>query len=240
MIKMEEKKEESFKRETAKNQYITDIISSKHIKKNNEPNYFENNYGKYSRVNIIGVVISKEPNSFFLDDSTGKIGLRFFDNFNLNDFEVGDNLNIIGKPREFNNEFYIIPEIIKKINSTDFIEFRKLILNKRKPLKKVKKNIETTNSENKEEIIIENPDKIEIINYEDENKNEKKSDNKKEETSLDFSKIIDTITKLDDGGGVFIENILSEINHLDCEKKIKILLEKGDIFEIRPGKVKVL
>ena len=51
--------------------------------------------------------------------------------------------------------------------------------------------------------------------------------------------IIKLIKELDSGEGVSIEDI-SPKNIGDIDKIIKVLLKEGDIFEIKPGKLKVL
>lgn len=46
------------------------------------------------------------------------------------------------------------------------------------------------------------------------------------------------IKKLDEGDGVAIEDLISR--NSDAEKIVHRLLENGDVFEIKPGKIKVL
>ena len=48
------------------------------------------------------------------------------------------------------------------------------------------------------------------------------------------------IKKLDNGEGASIEDVVANSSNPDAEKIVSRLLENGDIFEIRPGKVKVL
>ena len=52
--------------------------------------------------------------------------------------------------------------------------------------------------------------------------------------------IFELIKKNDSGEGVLTEEIISKSNVADAERIIKQLLEEGDIFEVRPGKLKVL
>ena len=51
--------------------------------------------------------------------------------------------------------------------------------------------------------------------------------------------IIQWIKKLDTGSGVSIE-MLSSKNIENMDKLIDILLKEGDIFEVKPGRLKVL
>ena len=84
-----------------------------------------------SRVNVIATLVDKveKPNyiSSIIDDGTGSISLRGFENKNIfSKVDVGDIVLVIGKVREFNNEKYLIPEIIKKVNNVQWVDIRKL------------------------------------------------------------------------------------------------------------------
>ena len=60
-----------------------------------------------------------------------------------------------------------------------------------------------------------------------------------ESASID-EEVYSLIKKLDDGYGVSIEDIIKNSNNSKAENIITKLLERGDIFEIKPGKLKVL
>src|SRR3989338_4303368 len=102
------------------------------------PNYIltKSNY-KVSRTNIIGVVIEVnlfEPgkNSYsqiILDDGSGRISARLFEEFDkLRGINVSNIVLVIGRPREFGNEKYLLLEIIKKIDDKRWADVRKLEL----------------------------------------------------------------------------------------------------------------
>ena len=201
------------KRQIAYKIRIKDILSSKYIKTEGfDPNYLEVNSQQISRMNIVGVVVQKsELNNYktlAIDDGTGKISARVFEsNPSVGQIDVGDIVIVIGRPREFSSEKYILIEIIKKIDPS-WAKVRKLELEK----------------------------------------NTKKSGNPANDTSsaedvvVDLSpanRIFKLIKELDQGSGVSIEELSSE-NIKDVDKLIGMLLKEGDIFEIRPGKLKVL
>lgn len=48
------------------------------------------------------------------------------------------------------------------------------------------------------------------------------------------------IRKLDNGDGASFDEIIKEYGNSDAEKMLNTLLENGDVFEIRPGRLKVL
>ncbi len=60
------------------------------------------------------------------------------------------------------------------------------------------------------------------------------------EESNPSEQIISIIKKNDPGDGVEFEDINSNFSGEDAEALVKKLLEQGDVFEVRPGKYKVL
>jgi len=200
------------KRQTAYKIRIKDILNSRYIKTEGfNPNYLEIHNQEVSRINVIGVVVQKsELNNYktlTIEDGTGKIYARVFENNLLLDkIDVSDVVLIIGRPREFSNEKYILIEVIRKTDPS-WAKVRELELGK---------NVE-------------------------ENNKSSDSDNNIEEDIVPSStnKIVKLIKELDKGEGVSIEEISSK-DIEDIDKRIDILLREGDIFEIKPGKLKVL
>ncbi len=200
------------KRQTAYKIRIKDILISKYTKTDGfAPNYFGINGKEISRINVIGVVvqISELDNykTLTVEDGTGSISARAFEyNVFLEKINIGDIVLIIGRPREFSSEKYILIEIIKKIDPM-WARVRELELEKNK----IEDNISSNNYSSKEKGVFSKP----------------------------MSKIVKLIKELDKGNGVPIED-LSGKSIRDMDKIIALLLKEGDIFEIRPGKLKVL
>lgn len=87
--------------------------------------YLDTSFRKINRVNIIANCIDKfisegerKFGSLTVDDASGQIRLKVFgdDIEMINGILQGDTLQIIGNVREWNNEIYIIPELIKKVD----------------------------------------------------------------------------------------------------------------------------
>ncbi len=210
---MEKKQEnKNIKRQVAKKTKIKDITLGQYIKEEGwNPNFIlTNNNNKISRVNIIGIIVNKseqDNNTITLDDSEASINIRSFDNAKaFDELQVGDVVQIIGRPREFNSEKYLISEIIKKIDKK-WLEVRRLEL-------EMNKDDETEEPIKDEEVIV---DEVMI--------------------SDDFEKALEKIRKEDKGEGVSTADIIS--NGIP-EETINKLLENGEIFEISPGKLKIL
>lgn len=206
-------------RQTAYKICVDDILKSTYIKEQGwNPNYILlNNNLKVSRVNIIATLLSKENQIIVIDDGTGKIQVRSFEeNKNLEHLSPGDLILVLGKVREFNSEKYILPEVTKLLNDQKWMILRKSEI-----------EIQTKFFQDKGVPIV---DKEEVI-----------SEKIEEEVKISknpFDQILEKIKDLDKGNGVNIELIKNNV--LDSEKVLKQLLEDGEIYEIRPGVVKVL
>ena len=234
--------EQSFQeRQTAICVSVKDLTDGTYIKTDGEftPNYLLTLYQeKLSRVNIVGVVLSVDtsnPNavSFVLDDGSGVLTARTFEAMpQLESLRLGAIVRVIGKPREFNGSVYLIPEIVKEFTDPSFVRMRKIVLEivakKRGPIvkqveKEVLKRSEISVSSIKEEEITEAPiDQGEVSS--EKNK---------------FELLIGVIREKDTGDGADVEQVIESFEG-DGEKLVKVLLEEGEIFEIKPGRIKVL
>ncbi|MBR9683713.1 hypothetical protein GOV03_04200 [Candidatus Woesearchaeota archaeon] len=199
---------------------IKEIINGKYVAEEGwTPNYLMTLGGKkVSRVNMVGVVLEKgeseRTSNLLLDDGSGKIYVRAFEEIkNLRETEIGEAVLIIGKIRSFNDEKYVSPEIIKKID-TAWLKVRSL--------------------ETKEE-------KVTNVPLEDggEKTEEKKEEEKESAESAD-EQIIGLIKELDKGDGALIEEVKEKATLSNTDEIIERMLKNGDIFQNSAGKVKLL
>jgi len=205
------------KRQIAYKARIKDLLDGVYVKEDGEwtPNYIGINEKKISRVNIIGTVVLKEDGqnyqNIILDDGSGKISVRSFgkDNF-FRENDIGDVVLLIGRPRQFGSEKYIVPEILKKIENKKWIDVRKLELGR-----EIRNPKEIRNEEIKD---------VEIEHIEESPSN----------------RILQLVREFDSGSGADIEEIILKSDIKEAEKIIKNLLEDGEIFEVKSGKLKVL
>lgn len=137
------------KREIAYKLRIGDILAGKPIidESSGRFNLLELGDKKIIRVHIIANVIDKFTSegekkfaNLTIDDASGQIQIRAFgDDTNLfNDISQGHTLRVIGVLRTFNNELYILPEIVKIIDPR-YLLVRKLELEKIKIKPEIKK-----------------------------------------------------------------------------------------------------
>ncbi|HEY9702955.1 MAG TPA: hypothetical protein V6C58_10940, partial [Allocoleopsis sp.] len=200
---------------------INTINQSNFIKKTGwESSYIMTEYGDFSRVNIIAVIVGKENSGVIIDDGTGQINSRFFENINqLENINVGDVVIIIGKPRDYNNQLYIAGEIIKKIDHS-WIEYRKHELKLIKKIRDIKP--ENINNPRPTAKIIE-PEIVES------------------ETGFSIKdRIYKAIKELDKGNGASIEDVLKISKLSDGEEILSDMMMRGEVYEFKAGHIKLM
>ncbi|MBS3078689.1 OB-fold nucleic acid binding domain-containing protein [Candidatus Pacearchaeota archaeon] len=130
------------KRETAHKQRIVDLQRGNQIFETVEGNqrfkFLELGNKQLIRINLIANVIDKYVSdgerrfaSITVDDGSGQIRARVFgeDFHKFDNLSQGDTIVIIGFLKSFNNELYILPEIIRKMD-TKYLLIRKLEIEK--------------------------------------------------------------------------------------------------------------
>ena len=219
----------SFERYAAVKISIKDILEWSYIYESEQnSNYLlTTNNQKIYRINIVAAIIHKEQvgsiTSMLIEDGTGKIIIRWFEeNESIKNTFIGNICCVVGKIRVYNNEKYISPEIFKKVDLL-WLKVRSLELSAK--------------------------DKNTILQKTNEFYEEKKEVKEQEEivirdtvldTDLPFEKLTRLIKELDVGDGVLIEKIIEKSPLENTEKMLEKMLEKGDIFQNNPGKVKIL
>jgi RPA family protein len=262
---MEDKKD--FSRQPAMKVTIGTLLFCNYIEQNDaDPNYLELSSGeRLYRLNLMAVILDKENvgaiTNLLADDGTGKIVLRSFEeNKNIESLSVGDSVLVIGKLRKYNQEKYVSPEIIKKINP-EWLKLRSLELmdnietnsingedqdikqnngSKDNRLEEEPKKIELKKDQGFSEELVKNKEKIEEIPKQVEDLPDADDEEMIESPLLPVEKLIQIIKEMDSGEGVMIEEIISNSQIKDTEELLGKMLEKGDIFQNSPGKVKVL
>jgi RPA family protein len=226
-------------RQTAYIVGLDEIASSDYIVSEGEwdPNYMLIRGLKVSRANIIGVVIAAEGElgrirSFTIDDGRAPITVRVFESDKHYELDIGDIIMVIGRPRIFNDEKYIVPEIVKKISDSTWLEVRKMELERLAGKDVIRKKAKEETKTAQQDIIEEK----EIV----EDSVVEEQINKEEETVSEAEEIIALIRKFDFGNGADIEEIIKHSKSKNSERLIMSLLTEGEIFEIKAGRLKIL
>src|SRR3989338_6698807 len=118
--------EQQIERQPANIIWVSSINNGIYVKQEGEfaPNYVDINGKKVSRINLIATVIQKtetEENRFSsitLDDGSAQIRAKVWgeDTRIMKEINVSDLVLVIGKLREYQQEMYIVPEVLKKIS----------------------------------------------------------------------------------------------------------------------------
>lgn len=189
-------------RQVAVKLFVSELLSGRYEQKEGwEPNILHCARGEVSRVNILGTLV-RVGSDVSLDDGTGRILLRSYEEYPGSSISDGSVVQVIGRPREYAGSLFVVPEIVSSVDVM-WAQVRK---------------VELGSVLAQPEPVLE---PVELVS---------ESDNLAE-------KIVDVISELDDGSGVLIDDVLERINREDV---ISQLLLDGEIFEIKPGVLKVL
>lgn len=219
---------------------VNDVANGKYT----DDGFIEHGNLQVNRVRILGTIVQKFVSDddkygfFILDDGTETIRIRSFqDTVDLiKSAEIGEMVDVFGRIRKYEDEIYVIPEIVKKIEDPNFWILRKIELKKQEEklgIRKEEKKQEAKSGEvDVEEDVIE-----EVID----------KPSPKEQTTLGESvsprkKVIDSIAEFDEGEGVEVDHLIEKcgLETGIVENVLTDLMNEGEIFEPRAGKVKIL
>ncbi len=229
---------------TARKCSLHDLNEGEYVVKTSEPNQLVTAHGAASRVNLIAVVVAKPGKAtLLLDDGTGRAEARAFDDQKLFDnILLGDIILLIGRPRKHEGRLYVVAEIAKRLGSPKWLELRKAELARTEKGVPVleKKNVPLT----PQPLVPEEKKGEKLKKTKDEKRSARpvqKPVVKKDDDALMLTsdKVLVTIKELDDGAGAPVEKIIARLGGA-AETALTDLMAEGEIFEIRPGRVKVL
>jgi len=185
-----------YKRFVAVKVWIADLHSGSLKQSDNALNCVVLEDGREAaRINVLGLVVGVDD-ALWVDDGTGTVGVRSFSNAPF-DVEVGQCVLVIGRPREFEGQKYLVGEIVKGVD-TKWLEVR------RKEVERV--------------VPRENPNQV-VAQEED------------------STNVVDLVRELDKGEGADYDEVLEKCG---SEDRIVHLLAVGELFETKPGRLKVL
>jgi len=202
------------KRHTAKKVFVKELLGKKVVTENNATSIQLGEKLVY-RVNIMGTIVQKysAKNFIFLtiDDSTESIRIKAFneDKAPFEMLDVGDDITVVGRLREYNEELYISPEAVSKVSNPNWIMARRLELLKERGKPEKKPDEEDDEIDDK---VIETPRTIIL--------------RKIVEHSAEGGVTVEQLTTL------------TPFNEETVVNYVNDLLRDGDIFEPRPGKLK--
>lgn len=247
------------KRQTAFRVSIGMISSSDkiHFDENQRFRFLDVNGKEVYRINLIANVIDKFESSqkqyvnITLDDGTGNVRVKAFaDSIHLlQNINLGDSVLMVGVLRFYNDELYIMPEIVKTIDPK-WLLARKLELEEEYgALYANTRGYETLNESTSTEPVQEelrqnfgkSAQESENVQEKEEVVVEKIDSGKLNEPSL-RDKIVEMIKEKESEGGLDIEKLIMAMKDpVDMiNKEITVLLEEGSIYEPKPGRLRIL
>lgn len=104
---------------------MSEIMNGKWVPREGfNPNYLLTRTGKrLSRVRVLATVVARFTSqdrkfaSITLDDGTETIRAKAFGSFIFDSVKIGDIVDLIGKLKQYNEELYIIPEIVLPVDA---------------------------------------------------------------------------------------------------------------------------
>ncbi len=255
-------------RSTARKVKIEDLVKGNYTQTpEGEPNYLETPWDQQLlRVNIIATIVDtfvRDDGGYatiHLDDGSETIRAKSWseDVEEMTEFEVGDLVNVIGKVREYEGEIHLVPEVIRKIENSNWELVRELeILEKRKKL--LEEGVEPEFEEEEEETGMET-EEIEItpasekeIKTEEKPKDlgtveelgesrEPEEEEGPEASEEEKEELLLALDKLEGEDGADISDLADEIgeNESKTEEIIGALLNEDKVYEPIAGKFKRL
>ena len=218
---------QSRKRVVSQKIWIRDLHTGEFVRGEGwNPSYIENDGKKVSRVHLLATVVSKfisedgNYGTITLDDSTETIRVKAFgpDVIKLKSSKIGEIVRFIGKAKEYNDEIYLSPEIVRHIEDPNWIILHKIELGRPEEGIPQPEDVKPTVPEEVAEEVI------------------------KEEDSSVQDKVLDIIRELNVGDGADIDLVVekSGLDAAEAKSVIVGLLKSGDVYEPKKSKLKVL
>jgi len=240
------------KRLTALKTRISSITTGKYVVREGfDPNYVLTKKGEQlSRVRLLVTVVDKFVSetgkfaSLTLDDGTDTIRAKVFNAVSMFDsIAVGDIVDVVARVREYQGEIYLIPEVIAKQDNPNYELLRELELRYQEQEFNNKRNLvfeyqkQTSDVEELKRYMAER-----FGMSSEETEGILQSDVVEEQETDEKAKIMELITKLDNGQGCDYTELIevSGLGEEVIDAVINELLSEGICFEPKPGKIKKL
>jgi len=226
---------EGMQRNTAYKVWIADLITSRFTRGQEQfdSGYVEIKGTRISRVNLIGAVVDKVVNdtSAFvtLDDGSGVLRLKTWNETIVlfSEVNIGDFVLVVGKVREYNNSIYVLPEVVRKLDTPSWFKLRKLELVK--DYGEVAR-VESVLEESREQAAEEEEYTVPIV----EEKMGAPSGNGR-------ALLLGLIDTLDAGSGADLSEVIKKSGLGESTRTVVFdLIKSGEVFEIEPGKLRVM
>ncbi len=240
-------------RSTAYKLKIEDLVRGEYTRspEGTEPSYLLTPWGQHvAHARVMGTVIDKFVRddqgyaTLRIDDGSETISLRAWREGvpELDRFDVGDLVDVLGRVREFEGEIYLTPELILKVENPNWELVRELeIIDSRREA--------LSSGVRPKRISVEKagPSQLDIDLPRPAKTTEPAAEEAEEEPPLPEvpdeikKRVILAIEKLDKGGGATPVEVAIELNlpQPQVEDALRIIFVEGDVFEPTAGRFKL-
>jgi RPA family protein len=244
------------KRQTAKMTDTKELNSGKYFQREGfEPNFLLTVDGRrLSRARLVGTVVDSFINedetyaSLTVDDGQDTTQIKFFNEVErMEEYEIGDILEVVGKVREYQGQIYLDGEVLKDVGVEKELLHQ---LRKRKSEEEWSQIHETVkqlkeSGKDQEEIEKEMAGKLDedevdaLLQSFGETFDTAGTEEDRENLERE---VLEAIEELDEGDGADYSVIVDQIDEAEdkLEDTINGLLSDGTCYEPQPGKIKKL
>lgn len=244
------------KRQTAKLVDFEQLNSGKYFQREGfEPNFLLLPSGRrISRARAVGTVVDRFVNddetygSLTLDDGNDTTQIKFFSELELmEDFEIGQVIEVVGKVREYQGQIYLDGEVLREAEPEKELLHQLRLAKREEEWDQIRETVKQLKESGKshDEIEKEMAGKL----------NENEVDAMLQSFNADFAsseseedmenierEVLDAVQELDEGEGADYSDILDRIDEPEdkLEDTVNSLLSEGTCYEPKPGKIKKL
>lgn len=239
------------KRLTAVKTRIRDLADGSFVQQEGfNPNYVVTSLGRVSRARVLGTVVDTFVSdtgkfaSLTIDDGTDTIRVKIFTALSMMEgIAKGDTVDVVGRVKEYQDERYIMPEVIAKVppemevlRELEIREREKDLARKRALVSEYRSQVADLDELTRmmRERFGMSEDDVEIALREGEQIGRERDDLK--------AKVLGIIATLDKGEGCEYADLIAaaQLDEDAVDSVVNELLEEGSCFEPRPGKIKKL
>ncbi|KXA95143.1 hypothetical protein AKJ65_02460 [candidate division MSBL1 archaeon SCGC-AAA259E19] len=244
-------------RSTAHKVKIEDLVNGEYVHSpEGEPNHLVTPWNQeVLRVNLVATVVDdfiRDDGGYAtltLDDGTGTIRAKGWSEGaeELEKFEVGDLVTVVGKVREYEGEIHLVPEVIREMENPNWelVQELEILENRRKMLKEgVRPKFEKESEKGPQTLEISQPseqesEEIGIV----EELGESSGSEEEPEVSEDLKdNLLLALDKLEGEDGATLEDLSAEVDrsYSETEEALGVLLNEDKVYEPVAGRFKRL
>ena len=244
------------KRQTAKLLDFQQLNSGKYFQREGfEPNFLLLPSGRrISRARAVGTVVDRFVNddetygSLTLDDGNDTTQIKFFSELELmEDFEIGQVIEVVGKVREYQGQIYLDGEVLREVKPEKELLHRLRLAKREEKWDQIRETVKQLEESGKSHEDIENEMAGKLNDNEVDallqsfNANFSSAESEEDMENIE-REVLDAVQELDEGEGADYSDILDMIDEPEdkLEDTVNSLLSEGTCYEPKPGKIKKL